>query len=92
MPQKKQPVSLNIKNPEVHRTAARLAKIQGTTITEAVLKAVRAELGRQEPRGAADEVHRMEQYARRLVAMPLLDDRPADEILGYEAEGYLGGG
>ena len=93
MPPKKHPASLNIKNPEVQRAAARLAELQGTTITAAVLNAVRAELSRREAHhGARNEVQRMEEFARRISALPLLDTRSEDEILGYGPEGYLIGG
>ena len=90
MPRNKQAVSLNIKNPEVYEAASRLAKLQDTTITAAVLNAVRAELGRQNSRRRTDnEVERMREFARRVSALPLLDTRSADEILGYGPEGYL---
>lgn len=92
MPRDKQAVSLNIKNPEVYEAAVRLAKLQDTTITAAVLNAVRAELGRQNSRRRADnEVQRMRAFAHRISALPLLDVRSADEILGYGPEGYLVG-
>jgi hypothetical protein len=56
------------------------------------LNAVRAELGRQNSRRRADdEVERMREFARRISALPLLDPRSADEILGYGPEGYLVG-
>jgi len=56
----------------------------------ALLNAVRAELGRQNSRRRADnEVERMREFARRVSALPLLDTRSADEILGYGPEGYL---
>jgi antitoxin VapB len=90
MPRK--PVSLNIKNPEVYEAAARLSKLQGTTITAAVLKAVQSALEREEGRRrAGNEIQRMEAAARRITALPLLDGRSADEILGYGPEGYLVG-
>ena len=93
MPPKKYPGSLNVKNPEVQRAAARLAELQGTTITAAVLNAVRAELSRREAHHRTrNEVHRMEEFARRISALPLLDTRSEDEILGYGPEGYLIGG
>jgi antitoxin VapB len=93
MPRKQQAVSLNIKNPEVHHAAARLAELQGTTITAAVLNAVRAELSRCETHySKRNEVQRMEEFARRISALPLLDTRSDDEILGYGPEGYLIGG
>jgi antitoxin VapB len=85
-------VSLNIKNPEVYELAARLAELQGTTITAAVLHALRSELARCRPRrGRADEISRMEVYSRRISSMPLLDTRSEDEILGYGPGGYPGG-
>ena len=63
MPEKKHSVSLNIKNPEVYRTASRLAKMNGVTITAAVLEAVRAELKRQEGlRRGGNEVQRMQAF------------------------------
>jgi antitoxin VapB len=88
----KQPVSLNIKSPEVHTLAARLAKLQGTTITQAVLQALKEELRRQQRRvHPADEVARMEAFSRRLSHLPVLDHRSEDEILGYGPSGYPNG-
>jgi len=92
MAREKQPVSLNIKNPEVYRAASRLAELRGVTITAAVLDAVQAALRRQERgRRGDNEVRRMAEFARRISAMPVLDSRPEDEILGYGPEGYLVG-
>jgi antitoxin VapB len=92
MPGKKTAVSLNIKNPEVHEAARRLAKMNGISITAAVLDAVRAELSRQErQQRAGNEVQRMREFTRRVSAMPLLDPRSDDDILGYGPEGNLVG-
>jgi antitoxin VapB len=41
-------VSLNIKNPEAHALAARLAKKTGETMTEAVVRSLRERLARLE--------------------------------------------
>lgn len=85
-------VSLNIKNPAVYEAAARLSKLQGTSITRAVLCAVQAALDREERnRRPENEIRRMEESARRISALPLLDSRSDDEILGYGPEGYLVG-
>jgi antitoxin VapB len=87
-----QPVSLNIKSPEVHTLATRLAKLQGTTITQAVLQALKEELRRQQRRvRPSDEVARMEAFSRRLSRLPVLDHRSEDEILGYGPGGYPNG-
>ena len=57
----KRSVSLNIKSREVHALAAELAKLQGTSITRAVLNALKEALRRQKRRPKpADEVARME--------------------------------
>lgn len=88
----KHPVSLNIKSREVHALAAELAKLQGTSITRAVLNALKEELRRQKRRAKpADEVARMEEFARRLSRLPILDNRSEDEILGYGPGGYPNG-
>jgi antitoxin VapB len=88
----KQAVSLNIKSKEVHAMATRLAKLRGTSITQAVLGALKEELRRQQRRvPVSDEVARMEAFSRRLSRLPILDRRSEDEILGYGPGGYPDG-
>jgi len=88
----RQKVALNIKNPEVHQAAARLARLQGTTLTQAVLRALREELRRQQRRRAPlSEVARMEAISRRVALLPILDARSEEEILGYGRAGYPDG-
>jgi hypothetical protein len=88
----KQAVSLNIKSKEVHAMATRLAKLQGTSITQAVLRALKEELRRQQRRvHPSEEVARMEAFSRRLSHLPILDRRSEDEILGYGPGGYPNG-
>ena len=48
-------MSLNIKNPEAHALAARLAKKTGETLTEAVTIALRERLERLERTSEVDE-------------------------------------
>jgi antitoxin VapB len=48
-------VSLNIKNPEAHALATRLAKLTGETLTDAVTVALRERLTRLEQRPDFDE-------------------------------------
>jgi hypothetical protein len=77
----KPPGTLSIRNTEAHSMAARLAKLLGTTMSEAVRHSLKEELRRQEHR--ADEVTRMEAFSQRLSRWPILDRRSEDEILGY---------
>lgn len=79
---------LNIRNPETERLAETLAKITGETKTQAVTQALRERLARlrreRTGRRLADE---LDQIARDCARLPVLDDRSADEILGYDEQG-----
>ena len=81
-------MALNIRNPEVERLAAELARQTGETKTEAVLKALNDRLSRvrreRSKRSLADE---LEKIARHCASLPVLDSRPAEEILGYDERG-----
>jgi antitoxin VapB len=80
-------MALNIRNAETERLAAELAKETGETKTEAVTKALRerlAQVRRRPRRRLADE---LEQIAEHCANLPVLDARPADEILGYDDNG-----
>jgi antitoxin VapB len=50
-------MSLNIKNPEAHALATRLAQKTGETLTDAVTTALRERLERLERAGDFDEQH-----------------------------------
>jgi antitoxin VapB len=81
-------VALNIRNSEAERLADELARRTGETKTTAVIKALRdrlARVRRQRPRRRlADDLN---DIAERCAQLPVLDDRPADEILGYDDRG-----
>lgn len=79
---------LKIQNPEANRLARELARRRGETMDKAVTAALR-EQSRREPRrpqtaGMAEELL---EIGRRFSALPLLDDRSDDEILGCDAYG-----
>ena len=67
--------------------ARKLAERTGETVTEAVLQALRERLARTE--GATPDVLRRQlaEIRRRCAELPVRDPRPADEILGYDADG-----
>lgn len=81
-------MALNIKDPETDRLVRSLADATGETITEAVATAVRERLdrvrGNHAGRGIADSIA---QIAARCSALPVIDDRTPDEILGYDTHG-----
>lgn len=79
---------LNIKDPEADRLARQLAEATGETITAALTIAVRERLARvtgvRTGRALADE---LDEIALRCAALPVLDQRPEEEILGYDDAG-----
>jgi antitoxin VapB len=81
-------MALNIRSPETEALAAELARLTGETKTEAVTRAVRDRLERvkraRQGRTLADE---LEAIGRRCAALPVLDARSPDEILGYDESG-----
>ena len=81
-------MALNIRNPETEQLAETLAKLTGETKTQAVTKALRDRLARLRRRRAgrrlADE---LDEIALHTASLPVLDDRAADAILGYDEHG-----
>ncbi len=81
-------MALNIRSPETEALAAELARLTGETKTEAVTKAVRDRLERikraRHRRSLADE---LDTIGQECAALPILDPRPPDEIVGYDEHG-----
>jgi antitoxin VapB len=81
-------MALNIRNAEVEELAKALARVTGETKTEAVRRALRDRLARlrreRAKRRLADE---LDAIARDCAALPIRDNRPPDEILGYDDRG-----
>jgi antitoxin VapB len=78
-------MALNIKSDEADRLARELARRRNKSITTVIIEALRAELAREKarvhPPGLADRLMRI---GARYAALPNLDDRSDDEILGYD--------
>jgi antitoxin VapB len=81
-------VALNLKNPEAEKLAKALARKTGETLTDAVINALRERLSREEgrrtPRRLEDELLAI---GARCAALPDLDRRSPDEIIGYDEVG-----
>lgn len=81
-------MGLSIKNSETERLARLVAKQTGESITEAIEQSLRERLQRLRRRQrAATLAEDLRAIARRVKQLPVLDDRPADEILGYDEIG-----
>ena len=86
-------VALNIKDPDTHALARRLANATGESLTSAVRVALEERLARVERIAAGakgDLVARLEAIARHCGALPLRRRRSEDEILGYDERGLPG--
>jgi antitoxin VapB len=81
-------MALSIKTGEANRLARELAALTGESLTSAVTVALRERLERvkaaRKRRPLADE---LDKIARRCAALPVLDPRTAEEILGYDGHG-----
>lgn len=84
-------MALSIKDRETERLARKLAERTGETITMATKRALEERLRRtgSDARKAA-LLEDMEAMRRRLSALPVLDGRTPDEIVGYDENGVPG--
>lgn len=81
-------MALSIKDPEVERLARALARQTGESITTATRRALEERLRRVG--GAARKASLLEDLAasrRRWRALPVLDGRSSEDILGYDENG-----
>lgn len=79
---------LSIKDAETDRLARELAGATGESITTAVATALRERLERVRASSHADVRRReLSVIAQRAAALPIVDTRPAAEVLGYDDDG-----
>lgn len=80
-------MALSIKSEEADRLARDLAATTGESLTDAVTVALRERLDRERSRRATDVIHRLRRLSEEVRSLPVLDDRPADVLLGYDEDG-----
>ena len=81
-------MALSIKNDKTERLARQLASETGESLTEAIQNALQERLERLKVRCRRHIlVGQVEDLLRRVDALPTLDSRPEDEILGYDEHG-----
>ena len=80
---------LSIKDPEADKLARELTQRTGESITQAVITALRERLVREQRRDEAIDslVDEVMDIGRHCAALPLLDARSPDEIVGYDEHG-----
>lgn len=81
-------MALNIKHPDADRLARELARRRKQSITEAVVEALEAALAKERQAVRAPGLAReLLGIGDRYAALPTLDRRADDEILGYDEHG-----
>jgi antitoxin VapB len=80
----RKPRTLYIKNPAAHRLAQRLSERMGVTLTDAVIYALEGQMRRTRAPLSRKSV---DAISAKLRALPVLDSRTAEEILGYDKFG-----
>jgi antitoxin VapB len=83
-------MALNIRDPRAHEVARAVAQAAGETMTEAVVRALAERLERLRAERAACRTQRAARllaHGEAFAALPVLDPRPLDEILGYDEVG-----
>jgi len=79
---------LSIKNPVTERLARQLARETGQPITLAIQQSLEESLKRLPDRRRGRTMSaRIDDILRRVDALPTMDTRPLDEILGYDDRG-----
>jgi antitoxin VapB len=78
---------MNIRSAKVDELAQRLARLTGEDVETAMERAIEERLSRIAPPLPADRHAAMRSFFDRACRLPVLDPRPADEILGYDRLG-----
>lgn len=81
-------MALNIKNPEADRLARELAELTGESITDSVIAAMKDRIARERARRGHDALRQdVRRIRERYRGLPVLDDRAADDLIGYDDAG-----
>ena len=81
-------MALSIKDSEAERLARQLARETGESLTGAIRTSLRERLQRlKHRRQRRNQVEKLEDILRRVDALPTLDTRPEDDLLGYDKQG-----
>lgn len=80
-------MALRIDSPEADQLAKELTRYTGETVTQAVITALRERLDREKRKQRSSLAEELMRMGQECAALPVLDRRRADEILGYGESG-----
>jgi antitoxin VapB len=83
-------MGVSIKSLEAERKLRRVARLLGKSMTATVIELADGKLKELDAQRVRERRHRaVDRIVRRVNALPVLDDRTADEILGYNKDGLF---
>ena len=81
-------MAISIRNPKAEELAREVAAASGENLTQATINALEERLDRLKGRKTAEELAKeIVKISERCSALPQLDDRTAEEMLGYDNKG-----
>lgn len=80
-------MALSIKSDRADRLARELAALTGESLTEAVETSLEARLEVERRRRRPGRIDGLADIVQRFAALPTVDERSAEEILGYDDDG-----
>ncbi len=83
-------MALSIKSDDADCLARDLASTTGEPLTEAVLVALRERLDRERSRRGTPMSTRLRRLASNVAALPIVDARSPEKIVGYDRNGLPG--
>ena len=78
---------MNIRSAKIDQLAQRLARLTGEDVETALQRAIEERLSRVAPPTPAGRKAAMDSFFEKLSHMPVLDPRPAEEVIGYDGFG-----
>lgn len=78
---------MNIRSTKVEQLAEQLARLTGEDVETALERAIEERLSRVGPPVPTDPKAAMNAFFERASRLPVLDPRPADEIMGHDGRG-----
>jgi len=81
-------MAISIRNPKAEELAREVAAESGENLTQAIMHALEERLERLKGRKTAEDLaEEIMKISERCSALPQLDDRTPEEILGYDGKG-----
>jgi antitoxin VapB len=83
-------MGVSIKSAEAERKLRRVSRLLGKSMTATVIELADGKLREIDAKKDRERIHRaVDRIVRRIKALPVLDDRTDDEILGYNKDGLF---